>query len=829
MKNSISKSDGSSTSSRSHPDSHVPDKSQNSSYPDHSKSSLIPLIASFAGGFLAGIILSALIVIYFEPFGSPIDATQLTKVAGLIDQTQKSQLYQQEVNYTSSKWGYSFSFNPNIWSEGMMTDLSLPDLKDWSLSLRSSYGYALIIFSADSNNYQQMQLDQKTERFAYDPDLDQLDNYIAWLKLIRGEGLYALEETGTSLINLERTSFLGHPAYEAEYEREISGQKATHNEYYFLVDEIIYTVVIHAPKIGPSSGYVETALAGIHVFGKGSPENEDKILGITDRGQSTTDPLTEAKLVELVEPSVVSVLHLFCKDVRISLPAQVPNLMKTSYSFCNGSRGSGFIVSQSGLIATNGHVVHTYPEQAFLTSIHLPAVQQFWVDLIKQTVYLTDGSVLSDSEAAVVISTVTSKPSGVDVLYKMFYGLIDRKIISFVDTKDVYYAKLGKEPITFDPNATTLNSGNLESIVALSDSVLPAKLISYDYGNPYSTDVILRGQTIGGSDVALIQVDSPNWTFPALKIGSSKDLKQGSPIVVLGFPGLVDGAGNSSAGLLDYNKSSVEATVTKGIVSALKADTDGRLIVQTDASIDHGSSGGPAFNLDGEVIGVATYGFHSDNGNFNFLRDTADLIALMEKDSFPVNQLGETSQQWMTGLNYFWSAYYSKSLPKFSSVSDLYPIHSKVGTIISEAKTAIENGEDRGLIMGIDRQVVLGLGLVLVVVLVVGTGGFLYVTTQAKSSLQTAVPETPTGVSIPAALPPQEATVVQASTAVIDQSQHPQQVAQPAESVVTPVATPEVIPPSAPADPTQVAQHTTEASHSVPQAPSQLHQPPTVV
>ena len=89
------------------------------------------------------------------------------------------------------------------------------------------------------------------------------------------------------------------------------------------------------------------------------------------------------------------------------------------------------------------------------------------------------------------------------------------------------------------------------------------------------------------SDIALLKVDADGLT--PVKIGSSKDLKVGQWVVAIGSP----------FGF-DY-------TVTAGIVSAKRRSLPSENYVpfiQTDVAINPGSSGGPLFNLQREVVGV---------------------------------------------------------------------------------------------------------------------------------------------------------------------------------------------------------------------------------
>lgn len=94
---------------------------------------------------------------------------------------------------------------------------------------------------------------------------------------------------------------------------------------------------------------------------------------------------------------------------------------------------------------------------------------------------------------------------------------------------------------------------------------------------------------------------------------SNQSAKQGSAVYAVGFPGAADDLSDRLA------LTSADATITDGIVSAIRNVTitehgNPVTLLQINAAINSGNSGGPLFNASGKVVGINTYGTYDSQG-----------------------------------------------------------------------------------------------------------------------------------------------------------------------------------------------------------------------
>ncbi|WP_293576831.1 Do family serine endopeptidase [Phaeobacter sp.] len=142
---------------------------------------------------------------------------------------------------------------------------------------------------------------------------------------------------------------------------------------------------------------------------------------------------------------------------------------------------------------------------------------------------------------------------------------------------------------------------------------------------------LLPAKVVGtdpNTDIALLKVEAP-MPLSFVKFGDSDLARVGDWVVAMGNP---LGQGFS---------------VSAGIVSARNRELSGSYddYIQTDAAINRGNSGGPLFNMDGEVIGVNTAILSPNGGSIGIGFSMASNVVTKVVDQ--LREFGETRRGWL--------------------------------------------------------------------------------------------------------------------------------------------------------------------------------------
>jgi S1-C subfamily serine protease len=201
----------------------------------------------------------------------------------------------------------------------------------------------------------------------------------------------------------------------------------------------------------------------------------------------------------------------------------------------------------------------------------------------------------------------------------------------FENLKDsvVHITSIGIEEDAFMESVPVRGQGSgliisSDGYIVTNDHVISgADDIDVRLSTGYTTSALVIG-TDPSTDIAVLKVDALFDLKPAL-LGDSNSLKPGQLAIAIGNP------------------FGFQNTITIGVVSALNRtlrssdnfNIDG--IIQTDAAVNPGNSGGPLVNSEGEVIGINTAIFSTLQGGFQAFQGIGFAI--------PINTVNETSQE----------------------------------------------------------------------------------------------------------------------------------------------------------------------------------------
>ena len=333
----------------------------------------------------------------------------------------------------------------------------------------------------------------------------------------------------------------------------------------------------------------------------------------------------------------------FCRDVDKYM---MKGTEKVSKELNTTMVGSGFIVTPDGYVITNAHVVDENDDDT----------KQNFVKQAFQEIIDEDIKTLEDAMKRKMTEEEAKALTDADSWY-------------FTQTMEV--GNIQKEfSIVFGV------SGDKGKIVPM---IIPAKLVT-------------MGSPIPGKDVAILKMTAKH-SYPTIRMGDDKALRVGDQIYVLGYPAV------ATFHPLISEESISEASLTRGLVSAKKNMKDGWEVLQTDASITHGNSGGPVMNEQGEVIGLATFGSidyqrQAEVQGMNFIVPST-IVEEFIKEARIQPEMSDISLAYEAALDFFDKAHYKKALKKFDEVKVMNPSFPFIDKMIKDSKRNIEKGLDK--------------------------------------------------------------------------------------------------------------------------------------
>lgn len=212
-------------------------------------------------------------------------------------------------------------------------------------------------------------------------------------------------------------------------------------------------------------------------------------------------------------------------------------------------------------------------------------------------------SALDQRSAAIIEATRRASPAVVSVTAILTKDVLSNTYLYYQWLQQAFFdpsirSKLrGGRPVL---EYTSLGSGlviSSDGFVLTNEHVIrDAERIIVTMGDGSQTEARLVGSA-KMYDLALLKIEGKN--LPVAKLGDSGRVSIGEWVIAIGNP-------------FGYLLNDYQPSVTVGVVSALHRDVNGPSatfndMIQTDAAINAGNSGGPLVNSKGEVIGINTF------------------------------------------------------------------------------------------------------------------------------------------------------------------------------------------------------------------------------
>lgn len=309
--------------------------------------------------------------------------------------------------------------------------------------------------------------------------------------------------------------------------------------------------------------------------------------------------------------------------------------------------GTGFFITGDGFVATNCHLIDR--DDAFIR-------RQFILTAFRQ---ITDASIAALESAWATQFTGQQR----SLLYDTYASVYSRlfSMILYDLKKDIY-------------------------VVYRSDSGLHR---SDTVKKPAS--IVVEGKVMPGKDIAILKI-ATDAEMPVLSLAPTSLPSVGQQLFVYGYPGPVTNNDFVSA------ESAIEPTLTTGIVSAIKKSVGGWPLIQMDANINHGSSGGPVCNDKGEVIGLTTFGSIENTGGLAAGLNFAVPVSILDEfvDSAGITPApGRTTLLFARALGYYEQQQYRAAMTAFEKVRQWNGHYPGIYTYIADCRENIRDGKGR--------------------------------------------------------------------------------------------------------------------------------------
>jgi S1-C subfamily serine protease len=363
-------------------------------------------------------------------------------------------------------------------------------------------------------------------------------------------------------------------------------------------------------------------------------------------GGNVADPVVRA--VDIAEPAVVRIITQGVGQLTVNFPGgQRVTFPRTPQNGVNGypfqTSGTGSFISARGDILTADHVVNPPPDVADQLAA------QDVADYINQNLHPAQPVSANDVFTELATGQLVSTPQYTQVQSIVFLS--------------------------------TAFSGPLS---ATSFQNIPASQYA-------RMDKIVEQTSFNATDTAIIHVNGMD-DMPMLQLGDPTGVQQQDKLTIIGFPGNGD-LNNDPTGLLTLS-------INQIYVSAIKPN-NGATVIQVGGNVEHGDSGGPALNANGQVVGVVSFGVSDGSGGqTSFLQTSSTAKQLLQQAGISTAP-GALQQAWSKAFNDYAAnipGHWHQSMREFQQIINQYPLFKAVNPFLQyatqQAKSEVQTQEN---------------------------------------------------------------------------------------------------------------------------------------
>lgn len=305
-------------------------------------------------------------------------------------------------------------------------------------------------------------------------------------------------------------------------------------------------------------------------------------------GGNIKDPVVNA--VNLAKPAVVRIVTTVEGRLTVEFSSiNQQTFPRNSSSYDISSSGSGAFISSNGDILTASHVINVSDEDADLDAALYAEAAQDVATYINTNLPQSTVWTENDAYSALLFGSLPSSSSYDEPTIKVYLST----------------------------NYTgPLDSNSLERMPE---------------GTYAMVDEVKKDSPFDEKDTAIIHV--PLQDTPSIQLGDATHVAPLDQLTIIGFPG------NGDVSFKNKPTTFLTSSVSRIDVSAIKTDDNDAPLIQVSGNIENGTSGGPALDETGRIVGIVSFGLiHSEPQGTAFLQSgqsAQELVDELQLDTKP--------------------------------------------------------------------------------------------------------------------------------------------------------------------------------------------------